>query len=209
MSGAGGAFETGRPGPLPLEPGFTDPVHGAQAAFRAILDAMAHPGRICAMPDGLAAPPPAPLGRAGALVALTLCDLDTPVWLDQALMPAAPYLAFHCGAVIARSPADADFVFAAELDGLPPLDAFALGSDEYPDRSATLVIEVAALTGGRKIGLAGPGIDGAAHLAIAGLPERFWAERAALEELFPRGLDLLFTSFLRLAALPRSTRIAR
>jgi alpha-D-ribose 1-methylphosphonate 5-triphosphate synthase subunit PhnH len=189
-----------------LEPGFDDPVRGSQAAFRAVLDAMAHPGRIVALPGLLGGAPPAPLGAAAAALALTLCDIDTPVWLDAAASSAAGYLAFHCGAPLAASPAGARFAIIADVAALPPLDGFALGSDEYPERSATLVVEVADLTCERGVVLHGPGIHGEARLGVTGLRARFWQERAALAELFPRGIDVVFTCGLRLAALPRSTR---
>jgi alpha-D-ribose 1-methylphosphonate 5-triphosphate synthase subunit PhnH len=128
-----------------LVPGFADPVHDAQTTFRAILDAVAHPGRVVAVPIVLVAAPPGPLAVAAAAVALTLCDLDTPLWLDPALVPAASYLAFHCGAPAAKGPAEARFAFFAEPATLPPLHAFALGTDEFPDRSTTLIIEVGGL----------------------------------------------------------------
>jgi alpha-D-ribose 1-methylphosphonate 5-triphosphate synthase subunit PhnH len=202
--------ELGAGGLARLVPGFADPVHDAQVTFRAILDAMAHPGRIVELPIGLAASPPAPLSAAAGAVALSLCDLDTPLWLDAPLTPAAAYLAFHCGAPAARAPAEARFAFIAAPEALPPLDAFALGSDEYPDRSTTLVIEVRGLVGspesGRGVRLTGPGIRGSTRLGIAGLPVRFWEEREALAELLPRGLDVILVSGVRLAALPRSTR---
>jgi len=189
-----------------LEPGFDDPVRGAQVCFRALLDAMAHPGRIVALPSSLGGAPPVPLGPTAAALALTLCDIDTPVWLDKAASTAAGYLAFHCGAPLVDSPVDARFAIVADAAALPPLDRFALGSDEYPERSATLVIEVADLVEDGGAVLRGPGIRGAARIGIDGLPARFWAERAALAELFPRGIDVVFASGARLAALPRSTR---
>jgi alpha-D-ribose 1-methylphosphonate 5-triphosphate synthase subunit PhnH len=191
-----------------LVPGFGDPVHDAQASFRAILDAMAHPGRIKDLPVSLAAPPPAPLGIAAAAIALALCDIDTPIWLDLPLAAAAPYLAFHCGAPTAASPAQSRFAFAANAAALPPLESFALGSDEYPDRSTTLVVEVAGLIGGHGMRLTGPGIRDEALLSVAGLPARLWEERAVLAELLPRGLDVILVSGARLAALPRWTRVA-
>jgi alpha-D-ribose 1-methylphosphonate 5-triphosphate synthase subunit PhnH len=89
------------------------------------------------------------------------------------------------------------------------LEAFALGSDEYPERSATLVIEVSGVVSGDGALLRGPGIRDGTRLGVAGLPIRFWEERASLAELFPRGLDILFVSGHRLAALPRSTRIVQ
>lgn len=202
MSGRAAAADFAR-----LEPGFGDPVQGAQGCFRAALDAMAHPGRIVVVPGGLAGAPPRPLGAAAAAVVLSLCDIDTPLWLDEAASPAAAYLAFHCGAPLADDPSTARFAIIGDPAVLPPLDRFALGSDEYPERSATLIIDVAALSEAPGVVLRGPGILGETTLGIAGLPARFWSERQALAELFPRGLDVLFVSGARLAALPRSTRV--
>jgi alpha-D-ribose 1-methylphosphonate 5-triphosphate synthase subunit PhnH len=188
-----------------LDPGFADPVRDAQGCFRAVLDAMAHPGRIVQIPTAL--PDQLPLGPATASVALSLCDIDTPVWLDAAAAEAAGYLAFHCGAPLAKTPAGASFALIADADAMPPLGGFALGTDEFPERSATLVIEVAGLTNDHGMTLRGPGILGETRLDVAGLPARFWSERAALAELFPRGLDVLFVCGNALAALPRSTRV--
>jgi alpha-D-ribose 1-methylphosphonate 5-triphosphate synthase subunit PhnH len=187
-----------------LAPGFDNPIHDAQASFRAILDAMAHPGRPVELSGGLA--PPAPLGMAMAAAALTLCDAETPLWLDAALAGCADFLRFHCGVALA-APGAAHFALIGEPDAMPSLDAFALGSDEYPDRSATLIVEVERLRAGQGLTLSGPGIAGTALLGVRGLPERVWAERQLLAELFPRGLDLILTCGSRLAALPRTTRV--
>ena len=191
-----------------LVPGFADPVHDAQASFRVILDTVAHPGRIETLPVSLAAAPPAPLGVAAAAVALALCDIDTPIWLDAPLAAASRYLSFHCGAPAAPNPAHASFAFATNSAALPSLESFALGSDEYPDRSTTLVIEVGGLIPDRGIRLVGPGIRSEALLSALGLPAHFWEERAALAELLPRGLDIILVSGAELAALPRWARVA-
>jgi alpha-D-ribose 1-methylphosphonate 5-triphosphate synthase subunit PhnH len=191
-----------------LEPGFADSVHDAQACFRAALQAMAHPGQILTIPVALAGLPPAPLNSGAAAIALTLCDVDTPIWLDRPSDAATAYLAFHCGAPIANAAGEARFALVVDAAALPRLETFALGSDEYPERSTTLVIQVADLTNGGAVLISGPGICGEQRLNVAGLPYRFWAERAALAELFPRGLDFLFVADDKLAALPRSTRVA-
>jgi alpha-D-ribose 1-methylphosphonate 5-triphosphate synthase subunit PhnH len=187
-----------------LEPGFTDPVADAQHSFRRILDAMAEPGRIVTL-DRPAALPAGPLGRAAIAVALALCDFETPVWLDAEAAPAASHFRFHCNCPIVDQPGDASFGFAANAASLPELDRFALGTDLYPDRSTTLVIEVARLDAAGPLRLTGPGIEHERHLGIVGIAPGFWAERAALATLFPRGLDLIVTSGDRLAALPRTT----
>ena len=79
-----------------LYPGFADPVRDGQAVFRAVMDAMARPGRI----HRIAAPltPPAPLARATAAVLLTLVDGETPLWLDEPAAAAWEWVSFHCGA---------------------------------------------------------------------------------------------------------------
>lgn len=185
-----------------LAPGFVDPVHDAQRTFRLVLDAMSHPGRVVQVVSAVAAPGLAP---AAAAVALALCDLETPIWLDAETSVAASWLRFHCGTPIVGGVGEARFAFIRRIDAMPPLDAFSLGTDEYPDRSATLVIEVAALCPGDGIVFAGPGIKGTARLRIDGVGPEFWRERASLAELFPRGVDLVLTCGGQLAALPRTT----
>jgi alpha-D-ribose 1-methylphosphonate 5-triphosphate synthase subunit PhnH len=207
MIGLAGTQRSGSADFAHLEPGFIDPVHDAQACFRAVLDAMARPGRVTLLSASLAALPPAPLGPAAMSIALTLCDIDTAIWLDAASAEATRYLTFHCGAPFASGPDQARFAFIRDSAALPPLNMFALGSDEYPERSATLVIEVSGIVSGSGALLRGPGVRDATRLDVAGLPTRFWEERASLAELFPRGLDVLFVSGNKLAALPRSTRI--
>ena len=207
MSGVRGMHSATRRDFVRLEPGFRDPVRGAQACFRVVLDAMAHPGRIVDLPPLLGGSSPAPLSESATAIALTLCDIDTPIWLDRAAAPAAGYLAFHCGAPVAESPGDARFGIVADAVELPPLDHFKLGSDEYPERSATLIIAISGLSSASGTVLRGPGISGETRLGVRGLPARFWGERTALAELFPRGIDVLFVDGNRLAAVPRSTQI--
>jgi alpha-D-ribose 1-methylphosphonate 5-triphosphate synthase subunit PhnH len=186
-----------------LVPGFADPVRGAAESFRALLDAMARPGRIQPAGEGLA--PPAPLSPAAAAAALTLIDADAPVWLPPALAggPAEAFLRFNCSAPPAETPERAAFALGRWEDVAPALDGLPQGAPDYPDRAATLILEVAALTQEAGPRLTGPGIDGAARLD-PGLPPAFWAARA--RTVFPLGLDVILCAGAALAALPRSTR---
>lgn len=199
--------------------GFADPVRDAQAAFRALLDAMARPGTVATLPEP-AEPPPAPLAAAAATVALALCDADTPIWLDAGLaaggVPA--WLRFHCGAAIVAEAGAAAFVFAgaappemappdmAHPDMAPPdMASLDQGSDLFPDRSATLVIGIAALGTGALLRLSGPGIEGAASVRLDGLPQGFVGQRAANRRRYPRGVDCILVSGNQVLCLPRST----
>jgi len=186
------------------------------------MTAMAHPGTVAGLAsDGLR--PPRPLTPVLAAVALTLCDHETPVWLDTDLAAAASvarYVQFYTGAPLVADPADAAFVFAVDLSELPPLARFAQGSDEYPDRSTTLVLAVDALGSGRALSLSGPGIEEHATLAFTPLSknpaakvdhkarvESFVGELIDNHARFPRGVDCIFAAMGKVAALPRSTRI--
>ena len=189
-------------------PGFADPVHDSQRTFRAILDAMAHPGRIVALPVKVQTP--RPLRCAATAVALTLFDHDTPVWLDTTVAEsgrATDHLRFHCGCAIVDDPRRAHFAFAKGFDNLPSLDSFSLGSDEAPEDSTTLIVEVEDLFTDGPLVLTGPGIERQHRLGVAGFDTDRIAERMALAELFPRGLDLFLTCGQRVAGLPRTTRI--
>ncbi len=184
-----------------MTPGFDNPVLGAQSSFRAMLEALSHPGRILELPDAPAAP--APLNPAAGALALALCDADTPVWQDGGAT-VAEWLRFHTGAPFAPIH-EARFLIAT---GAPPaLTGLALGSDEAPQDGATLFLQVAALDSASGWRLTGPGIETTTDLRVTGLPDGFVARRAALAGLFPRGIDIVLCAGARIAALPRTTRI--
>jgi alpha-D-ribose 1-methylphosphonate 5-triphosphate synthase subunit PhnH len=182
--------------------GFADAVGDAQLTFRAVLAALSEPGRVMTLPVALETG--LPVGPAALGLLLALADGDTPLWLDGAASAAAAYLRFHTGAPIVRQAGAARFALVADARHCPPLDAFELGSEEYPDRSATLIIEVAHLAEGGAVVLSGPGIPERRGLTIDGLPRGFRAGWAANHALFPRGIDVLLTCGDRLAGLPRS-----
>ncbi len=185
--------------------GFRDPVADAQRCFRLILDATAHPGRIVELPADLLAANESGLPDAAAALALTLLDFETPVWLDAAVRGASAYLRFHCGMPLVDDPKQSRFAFAGDPAGLPPLGSFDLGTTEFPDRSTTLVVAVPGLAAESGVVLRGPGLKGSARLRLDGIGPEFWRTRAELAPLFPLGIDLVFVSGRRLAAVPRTT----
>lgn len=191
-----------------LSGGFADPVLDSQATFRAVLDALARPGKV--MPLAPRVAPPVPLSPATAAVLATLADDGTPVFLDAGLDGEAvrAWIGFHTGATVTRDPAAAAFAAIGDPARMPPLSAFAQGSAEYPDRSATIILQVADFDGPAKLRLTGPGIDGATVIAPYPLPPGLVAAMAENRALFPRGLDLVLAAHRALLGLPRSVRIA-
>jgi alpha-D-ribose 1-methylphosphonate 5-triphosphate synthase subunit PhnH len=188
-----------------FEGGFAAPVPQAQTAFRAVMTAMAHPGRVVDLGDGLV--PPTPLSPAAAAVLLSLTDPETPVWYEAAPPEVADWLRFHTGAPSVDQAERADFALLRAGSDVAKWRDFATGTATDPHRSATLVLPVEAFEGGPGLVLRGPGIDGSARIAPLGLPTGFVAAMAANGALFPLGFDLLLTSGTRLLALPRTTRI--
>lgn len=181
-----------------LTGGFTDPARQSARAFRAALTAMSRPGRIEALTG---AAPPAPLSFAAGTLLLVLADSTTGVYLAPThdLSTLRDWITFHTGARFVR-PQDATLA-VGDWAGLQPLDRFAIGLPDYPDRSATLVVEMPNLTtsGAR---LSGPGIQSTAFLSLPDLAA-FQANR----QLFPMGHDFFLTSGDLVAGLPRSTKV--
>jgi len=189
-----------------IEPGFTDPVFGSQSVFRAVMDAVARPGSISDL--SFAPKPPTGLGRAAGAVALTLFDFETAVWLDPTLSDGAvqAWLRFHCGCPITANPQEAAFAVAGAANKAPPLSDFNIGDAKYPDRSTTLILEVAAMRGGAPVTLRGPGIKGEIEISPVGLSADFWRQFAENGAQFQFGVDVLLVAGDQLMALPRSTR---
>ena len=188
--------------------GFSDIAIQSQSAFRALMNAMARPGTILKAPEPVTAPEP--MTPVAAMVALALCDYDTAIWLDHGLRNAdgvTGFLSFHTGAPLARAQGSADFAFISNPRKLGDIAGFSLGTDTYPDSSATLVIQVEALTNATGVNLSGPGIESTIRFGAAPLPENFWQMMRANAARYPRGLDVIFCSPTELAAIPRSTRI--
>ncbi|MEM6621750.1 MAG: phosphonate C-P lyase system protein PhnH [Pseudomonadota bacterium] len=180
-----------------LEGGFQNAPIEAATVFRAALDALARPGKVHQVAGVL---PPAPLGIAAGALALTLCDFDTGVWLAPSVATdnVLGWLAFHTGArQVDRE--HADFVFGGWAEMLPLTD-FRIGTPDYPDRSATLIVEVPVLDGGHR--LTGPGIRNHARLPVPD-PAAFRAN----SQCFPLGWDAILTCGDRMAGLPRTTKV--
>ncbi|MBR1276861.1 phosphonate C-P lyase system protein PhnH [Bradyrhizobium sp. AUGA SZCCT0283] len=192
-----------------LPAGFADKVLSAQSTFRSVMDAMARPGsvqRIAAVSGT-----PGTMMRGTAAVALTLFDHDTPVWLDKrmsATPDVAKWLKFHTSAPVIADSSISSFALIGDPQYLPALEYFAFGSNEYPDRSTTLILQVESLAQGPSLELRGPGIDGAVILRVSTQPQDLFERLAINVSLFPRGIDVVLVDDDAIVAIPRTARLA-
>jgi alpha-D-ribose 1-methylphosphonate 5-triphosphate synthase subunit PhnH len=189
---------------------FPAPVLASQAAFRAMMDVFARPGTVKPLTPAAAAPPP--LSATAAAVALTVLDYETPVWLDAPLAQSAQvadWIRLRAGARVTSDPSEAAFAFIADPIHAPAFDGFSLGTPEYPDRSATLVLQVESFGTGQRLLLAGPGIADVQSFSAQPLPPDFPPRIAANRALFPRGVDVILVSPDAVAELPRSVASKR
>ncbi|MBN9587237.1 MAG: phosphonate C-P lyase system protein PhnH [Afipia sp. 62-7] len=185
-----------------------NPAYESQAIFRAVMDAFAAPGQRLFVP---AADGPDGLAPATAAILRSLADFETPVWLDEpfATPGIAQWLRFNTSAPIAPSQADAMF---AVITGDAPhlaLDRFAAGNVEYPDRAATVIVQIDSLDSGDAYELRGPGIKDSHTISPRALPTDFEAALAANHALFPCGVDLILVADHDIVALPRSIQVIR
>lgn len=190
-----------------LLPAWNDSVHDAQSAFRSLLTALAEPGHIQQLTTRFETP--GPLHLATAAACLVLMDFETPVWLAPVFDTDTlkSYLRFHCGLPLVADPAQAHF---AVLDTAPEhlgLTRYAQGSTSYPDKSATLLIQVSDLENGPARYLTGPGIQSHANFRVSGLPDDFVSRWNQNHASFPQGVDILFCSGNAVLGLPRTSRI--
>lgn len=181
-----------------LEGGFAETPRDAATAFRAAMRAMAMPGTIETL-TGAAGP--APLSPAASVLLLTLCDPDTPVHLagEHDTQDVRDWITFHTGAPFVAA-GQAMFALGT-WEALAPHTGYAIGTAEYPDRAATLIVEMPVL---QALGacLSGPGIKSEAYLNLPDIP--FLQANAGL---YPLGVDMFLAHGNRVAALPRSTKV--
>jgi alpha-D-ribose 1-methylphosphonate 5-triphosphate synthase subunit PhnH len=186
-----------------MRPGFADPVLDAQSSFRALMEAMARPGRIQAVTPLPDLPPG--LEPAAAAAVLTLADAETPLWSDAG-EEARAWIGFHTGAPFVGDPARAMLLLSTGV-AMPDLLTLHAGEDEAPQDGATLIHQVATLEAGSGWHLRGPGIEREHRLAVTGLPADFLVQWRANAARFPRGADVVLCAGRNLAALPRSVTI--
>ena len=186
-------------------PGFVDRVHDAQHTFRAVLEAMSRPG--CVKSIDINLEPPKGLSMAAAAVCLTLLDLEVRVWLQPGFPQISQdWLMFHTGCRLTDNLEQADFALIWDVNHLPDLAKFNLGTPDYPEASTTLLMQVENLNRGMAVTLQGPGILEEITVSPQA-PLAFWRQWRENHRLYPLGVDVVWLSGNQVLGLPRSVRV--
>ena len=169
-----------------------------QRVFRHLVESFSRPGEVQDLNHCMEA------DNAQLAVLASLMDGETTLADPHAQIAAA-----HWPLLQARKVAT-DFARYITADGQRPPDFQpALGSLESPEFGATVLIKVYALDQGPlTMQLSGPGIPGQRELRVQGLHVEWLRQRADWVAGFPLGVDIVLCDATRIAALPRTTRIA-
>lgn len=172
-----------------------------QRLFRQLLDCMARPGSVADLAAWIDGAP------AALAVLAALCDSEVSVADQQGLLTDGDWRFLESPQ--STVPA-ARFIFVDGATAPAPNFEPALGALTTPEQGATIVIRVSGLgTTGPKVRIEGPGIASHRDLALGTLHPDWIERRAAWCRFFPLGVDLILCDESRVAALPRTTRVAR
>ncbi|MEO1063267.1 MAG: phosphonate C-P lyase system protein PhnH [Actinomycetota bacterium] len=185
----------------------------SQHAFRTLLDSLSRPGTIHRVPEGVivdGVPPALLLPLAIADVEVSVAVLRSGDHADWGRL-----LTDATGARLAPMEAAACVTML-----VPPtaedVERLRRGSALAPESAARLAIQVDALSDGADsidgdavvVELTGPGVDGAATLAISGVAAEVVIAIDQANAGYPAGLDTWFVSTAGdVAAVPRSSRL--
>ena len=189
-------------------PGFTDFTSDSQQTFRALLTALAEPGKLLEVPARLTVPDG--LTPACGAACLTLIDFETVVWLSPTLPSLVKdWLRFHTGCTFTDQPVQCAFAVISDWEAVA-LTQFCRGSAESPEESTTLLIQVKQLKTdsqtNNSVLLSGPGIIESRTVSPA-VSVSFWKMWQQNHAAYPRGVDCFLFGEHQLMGLPRSTHV--
>lgn len=168
-------------------------------AFRAILFATSYPGSI---EKFLEINKPKQISTSSATILSTVCDHTSAIYIGKSLDTKSlrDWVAFHTNSKIVDKKF-ANFAIGTFNDMLP-LTEFSRGSDEFPDRSCTLIIETPFKSD--NVSISGPGIKGSKDIY---LPHA--NKISDVNNYFPLGIDFYFTNKSNFFCIPRSIKIKK
>ncbi len=187
-------------------------VYRDQRTFRLLIEALARPGTLQSLSDPMPDVPPG-VDPYIASVAVTLLDHEVRFATSgPTAAPLTAYIARRTGARPAP-PEEAGFLFACGHDADSPLERLPVGSLEFPEHGATVVLTVERLfaqggDGASTMAVEGPGIPTVARVHARGLAPAIIEAFIDMNREYPEGIDaFLVDPDGRLVGLPRTARI--
>ena len=177
----------------------------AQKTFRALLQAMSHPGRVYSLSqeselNGL------------ILVLQTLLDHEVTFNVFGHQKDELEYKAIRATGSKTANIEDADFIIIPSGNSEGVIINAKRGTLEYPDTGATVIYSIRSLSardnGGLKITLKGPGINGEISSFLSGVSKSEFIYLKEINSEYPLGIDSVFIdSENNIMCIPRSTKI--
>jgi alpha-D-ribose 1-methylphosphonate 5-triphosphate synthase subunit PhnH len=191
-----------------------DFVMDAQRAFRTLLDAFSHPGIVynvaafeLSLPNGFS--------KANTLIALSLFDNNISFSVSNDYSNEVESFIMVNTNARQQSFQNADYVFfKGHQDIVSLLDECNKGDLMYPEKNATVIIEVTQISNqpfhdqSIDLALSGPGIENTNTLYVQGIHPANIDLLKVINTEFPLGIDILITDQIgQICAITRSTII--
>lgn len=198
-----------------LVAGMKNPVQATQVVFRSALKAMSEPGTLVKIKQNNGA---GELNPAMFALSLALMDQHTPLWLaaDFSQPEVIKNLQFHTAVTFTHAPQAAMFAIA-KADQIDDLSVFNSGTDESPEMSCSILLQVSYLAAlgdhSQSAGectilkLTGPGIQSYKQVCVADLSPQLLDYLTRRVTPFPRGLDFYLVSAGQLLCIARTTLV--
>lgn len=181
-----------------------------QKTFRALLQAMSHPGRVFTLSQESGVESQ----ESGGLMLILQTLLDREVGFCV-IGTEKEYLKTNISELTGcpvKDISDADFIIISDGESNGEILKAKRGTLEYPDIGATVIYSIRSLSarddGGLTLTLKGPGINGEISPFLSGVSKREFHYLKEINSEYPLGIDSVFIdSANRIMCIPRSTRI--
>lgn len=187
-------------------------VFDAQIHFRTILDCMSRPGKVNHIGE-IKIQTPAEWHPASALVAFALLNRDVTFYANNNSQIIAEYLTVNTSAN-PTAVNKADFVFINGLDNGEVLLNTNIGVLEYPEKSATVIIDVENIYDVPKdqtheIILQGPGVETEKRVYVRNISSSILEALKEQNSEYPLGVDVILTDREgNIMCIPRSNNFS-
>lgn len=172
-------------------------VFDAQIIFRKIMDSMARPGKINNIAD-IQITPPEYLNKSSALIGFSLLNSDVTFFSVNNQDEVNEYLKINTSSIPVLKVENASYVFISGNSASEIVRNIKKGELEYPEDSATLIIDVEKIEKlpiGQtfEIVLKGPGVKTEETVYVKGITKEILEEIKIANREYPLGIDVILS----------------